>query len=199
MEFGDNELISMICENSEDVKDALYEKYGYIVNIILSKYKRTFYALGLDKKEATQEALLGFSDALVTYHEQSETSLSTFISLCIERKILNYIRKETTLKKKFEKNNISLDIEENEGKNLLDYIGDIKYNPLDLLEESENYKILQNKIEESLSPSEKDVYKLLINGFKYNEISEILQKDIKQIYNTIQRIRSKIKDIVEIN
>ncbi len=199
MEFEENELVSMICENSEEAKDALYEKYGYLVKVIISKYKKTFYGLGLDIKEATQEALLGFSTALVTYQEESETTLATFISICIERRILNYIRQETTQKKQCEKNSLSLDTEEENGKNLLDFIGDIKYNPSNLLEESENFKILKTKIEESLSPSEKDVYYLLINGFKDNEISEILKKDIKKIYNTVHRIKNKIKDIVEIN
>lgn len=196
MEFEDNELISLLSDNGDEVKDALYEKYGYIVNIIISKYKKTFYALGLDKKEATQEALLAFSDAIATYQDNGETTLQTFITVCIERRILNYIRKETTIKKKLEKQFLSLDKEDN-NKNLLDYIGDIKYNPSDLLEESENFKLLKEKINLALSPSEKDVYNLLINGFKDNEIAAILKKDIKKVYNTVHRLRIKIKDIVE--
>lgn len=197
MEFKDIELINMVCENSEDAKDALYEKYGYIVNIVLNKYKRTMYALGIDYNEIKQEALLGFSDALVAYQGDLETSLPTFITLCTERKVMNYIRKENTKKKKLEKNCISLEQDEKGDINILDFIGDKKYEPLDIIEKTEDYQLLKQKINGILSPAEKDVYNLMIKGYHYTDIAKILNKEIKQIDNTIQRIRRKIKDIIE--
>ncbi|MFA6753434.1 MAG: RNA polymerase subunit sigma-70, partial [Bacilli bacterium] len=39
-------------------------------------------------------------------------------------------------------------------------------------------------------------YKLLINGFTYIDIAKILHRETKQIDNTIQRIRSKIRDLL---
>ena len=36
----------------------------------------------------------------------------------------------------------------------------------------------------------------MINGFKYKEIAEILDKDEKSIDNTIQRLKSKIKKVI---
>ena len=53
------------------------------------------------------------------------------------------------------------------------------------------------KITSSLSPFEKDVYNLMINNFNYVEIGKILQKDSKSIDNCIQRLRKKIKDLVD--
>ena len=40
MEYNDIELTQMVCENNEDAKDFLYEKYHYIIDIIISKYKK---------------------------------------------------------------------------------------------------------------------------------------------------------------
>ena len=45
-----------------------------------------------------------------------------------------------------------------------------------------------------LTPFEKEVFELKINGHSYTDIAEILKKDKKQIDNTIQRIKRKIKD-----
>jgi RNA polymerase sporulation-specific sigma factor len=45
-----------------------------------------------------------------------------------------------------------------------------------------------------MSPFEREVFELKINGFTYIEISEKLHKDKKAIDNAIQRIKTKIKD-----
>ena len=39
MEFSENELASMICDNDEDVNEALYKKYSYLVTIVINKNK----------------------------------------------------------------------------------------------------------------------------------------------------------------
>ena len=65
MEFNDENLITMFSENDEDAKNILYDKYSYIISIILAKYKRTIYALGIDISEVKQEAMLAFTDALI--------------------------------------------------------------------------------------------------------------------------------------
>ena len=64
------------------------------------------------------------------------------------------------------------------------------------MENEERLEELTKKINDDLSPFEKDVYKLVINGFGYQDIAKILNKEPKQIDNTIQRIRNKIKDLL---
>ena len=64
------------------------------------------------------------------------------------------------------------------------------------VEDRENVLALKEKINDILSPMEKEVYELLINDFSYLDIASILSYSPKQIDNTIQRIRAKIKDII---
>lgn len=197
MEFDDNKLISMICENDEDAKNLIYEKYNYIIEIILAKYRRTFYALGIDQTEAKQEAYLGFSDALIKYSESKSTSLPTFISLVVERKIQNCVRKAETQKSKLNNESLSLEGEfENFTRPLEEVLGDSKLDPLNQMEDAERYNELKKMIDEQLSPLEKEVYELMLNDFGYQDIAKILNKEPKQIDNTIQRIRNKIKDLI---
>lgn len=197
MEFNNEKLITMFSENDEDAKNILYDKYSYIISIILAKYKRTIYALGIDISEVKQEAMLAFTDALIKYSSDKSTSLPTFISLVVERKIQNCIRKAETTKNKVNTEAYSLEAEYEAFKRPLEEIlGDSSLDPLHKMENEERLEELTKKINDDLSPFEKDVYKLVINGFGYQDIAKILNKEPKQIDNTIQRIRNKIKDLL---
>ena len=197
MEFNDEKLITMFSENDEDAKNILYDKYSYIISIILAKYKRTIYALGIDISEVKQEAMLAFTDALIKYSSDKSTSLPTFISLVVERKIQNCIRKAETTKNKVNTEAYSFEAEYEVFKRPLEEIlGDSSLDPLHKMENEERLEELTKKINDDLSPFEKDVYKLVINGFGYQDIAKILNKEPKQIDNTIQRIRNKIKDLL---
>jgi len=197
LEYNDIELVHLVNENNEEAKDMLYEKYKYIIDIIMFKYKKVFYVLGMDFAEVRQEAMLAFTDALVSYSSEKEASLPTFISLVIERKIQNCVRKADTIKNKKNNENYSLDYEyESFNKPLKDIIGDPNSDPFIKVQSLEAYNELVEKINGILSPLEHEVYKLLINGFTYIDIAKILHRETKQIDNTIQRIRSKIRDLL---
>lgn len=196
-EYPDNELINMVCENSEEASDLLYEKYNYIVDIIYNKYKKSAYFLSVDLTELRQEAMVGFSDALVNYNQDKDASLSTFISLCVERRVRNYVRKADTIKNRMLKEAYSLDSSfVSDSTPLKEFIGDTSSDPQITVEDKENVIVLKEKIDELLSPSEKEVYELLINDFSYDDIASILNKTPKQVYNTVGRLRAKIKDIL---
>ena len=197
MNYNESELVHLVSENNEDAKDILYEKYNYIIDIVMAKYKKIFYVLGMDFNEVRQDAMLAFTDALVRYSEEKETSLATFISLVIERKIQNSIRRADTQKNKKTNESYSLDYEYDVfNKPLKEILGDASSDPLVKMESKESYLELIKKINGVLSPFEYEVYKLLINDFNYLDIAKILDKEPKQIDNTIQRIRGKIKDLI---
>lgn len=197
-DYPDNELVDLLCENNEDARDILYEKYSYIVDIIYNKYRKSAYYLSVDLNELRQEALLGFSDALANYNQDNEASLKTFISIVVERRVQNYVRKADTKKNKILKSAYSLDapIGDEDETPLVEIIGNDSQDPQKTIEEVENIKNLKRQIDELLSPGEKQVYELLINDFSYDDISKILNINIKSVYNTAGRLRNKIKNIL---
>ena len=200
-EYSDSELLMMMNEHSDVAKDLLYAKYEYIVKIYVKKYKKMAYVLGMEIKDLNQEALVGFADALNSYNEKENTKLSTFISLCVERRI------QTSLLKASRKKNITLNealslehTYEEFDSTLADIISDNnENNPLTKMTRKEHYSCILNDISNLLSSSEKDVLYLMLDGFTYKEIATILNQDVKSIDNAIQRIKNKIKDIIEIN
>jgi RNA polymerase sigma factor (sigma-70 family) len=194
MDYQDNELIDNMNDKSEEARDVLYDKYKYIVDIIINKYKKSAYYLSIDMQELTQEALLGFSDALYSYDYNKESNLPTFISLCVERRVENYVKKHSTAKMKMLKDMISLDDKIAEDISLGDTVSD-RVTPEDIIEDEEETKVLLQKIKELLSPTELEIYKLILHNFSYEDISGILNVSVKSIYDYVYRIRKKLKDL----
>ena len=54
-------------------------------------------------------------------------------------------------------------------------------------------------IREILTDFERKVFDLKINGYSFEEIANMLNKDVKSIYNTFQRIKMKIKKNIKID
>lgn len=198
-EYSDDELYSLVCESDEDAKDMLFMKYKYIIDIVIKKYAFSAMKYGFEYKDLYQEALVGFSDAIQSYREEKNTSMATFITLCVDRRLQNTIRKASRVKNRVLLESLSLDhVYEEYNIPLKEVISDNNKNdPLTNIAKDEEFDELLEVIENALSSSEYEVYKLLISGLSYNEIAKILGKTPKQIDNAIQRFKSKIKDILD--
>ncbi len=196
---SDSELFSLICEENEDAKDILFMKYRYIIDIVIKKYAFSAMKYGFEYKDLYQEALVGYSDAIRSYNEDKKTSLATFISLCVDRRLQNTIKKAGRIKNRVFLESLSLDhVYEQYEIPLRDIISDeSKNDPLLNITKEEEFDELLNVIEKSLSASEYEVYKLLISGLSYIEIAKVLNKSPKQIDNAMQRIKNKIKVILK--
>lgn len=198
MEFSEEEIISLALENNEEAKNIIYEKNKFIVDNLLHKYYQIATKLGIDMKELEQEAFYAFSDALNSYREDKNTKLSTFIFLCVERRLQKIIKRYSGEKAKILNNTYSLDYDYNEdGTTLKDLISDNEQNdPLKTIANEEDYKELLKKIKRCLSESEYEVFNYVISDFDYQTIALLINKNPKQVDNTIQRIKHKIRDII---
>ena len=198
-DLSDSELFMLLNEENEEAKDILFEKYKYIIDIILKKYSYVASRMGIEYKELYSEALVGFSDALVSYQDDKDASLGTFISLCVNRRVQKVIAKASTIKNKVIQEAYSLDhVYEQFGLPLVEMISDNSENdPLNNMTKEEEYKELLSDIKNELSNSEYEVFVLMLNNMDYNTIAEILDKTTKQIDNAMQRIKHKVKDILK--
>jgi RNA polymerase sporulation-specific sigma factor len=198
-DIDDEQLVSMLHESSEDAKDILFEKYKYIIDIELKKYSSMARVLGYDYNDLYQYALVGFSDALVSYRSDKHAALSSFITLCVDRKLQVCIKKAGRLKNKMLNESLSLEhVYDAYTSPLMDLLSDNKKNdPLENIVKEEKMAELVGSIRDSLSDREYEVFSLMVNGLKYDEIATLLNKDLKQIDNTIQRVKAKIKKIID--
>lgn len=198
MDYSDEELYSLSLEGNEDAKNMLYNKYKHIVDVLIKKYLKVMINSGIDTKEVEQEAFFAFSDALNSYRDDKNASIGTFISLCVDRRIRKVIKSQSGEKAKVLGNIYSLDYDYEEGLSLQDIVSDKNdKDPLYNLTNEEDYRELLRKIKEKLSESEYEIFEYMTNSFDYNTIAILTNKTSKQVDNTIQRIKHKIRDIIK--
>lgn len=191
-------LLDMICESNDEVRTTLYKTYEPVIKGVIKKYVRSAQKLGIDLNDLIQEANVGFANALNKYDSSKDASLKTFIGLCVDRRLLNYIYKNKTIKSQMAQESLSLDYDYDEnGLPLRDVLKDDEADPFKKIFNETSYHNAIEKMSDRLSLQEKEVFTYLTNGLDYIEIAKRLDKSPKQIDNTIQRIRAKIKDALK--
>ena len=193
-EFNDYELLDYIAEGNEDANNIIIKKYEPLINKIAIKMLPYCKNNGLEKSDLVQEGMIGLNHAIERYHEQKDVLFYTYAKKCIERKIISVVIASNRNKNKILNESISYDDEEN---SLLRFIKSQTPSPEEEILNIELEEDLLQKIKEVLTDLEEQVFSLLISGFKYKEIAEILDKDEKSIDNAIQRIKLKIKNILK--
>ena len=190
MEYNDYELVSLAQEGNEEAIDIIYKKYK---PIIVKKSKNAIlYAShhGIDINDIMQEGYIGLDEAIKGFSQDDKATFYTFANLCIDREIVNYLRKTTRGKNKLLNEAVAID----EGlENVISDDMDIEYSFI----LRDNEKKFMTEIYEELTKFEKEVFDLKIKGYNFEEIANILDRDVKSIYNTFHRIKQKSKKIME--
>ncbi len=169
---------------------------------ILNKYKRvvrlkarSYFLIGADHEDLVQEGMIGLYKAIRDYRADRQASFYVFSELCIKRQIISAI-KAATRQKHFPLNSyVSLNkplYDDESDRTLLDVIQAHVSDPEELFINQEELRSIENHIKEALSPLERDVLRLFLQGKSYLEISGILQKQVKAIDNALQRIKKKM-------
>lgn len=198
-DYNDNQLVQMIHESSEEAKDLIFDKYKYIIDIEVRKYSKMADMLGYDYNDLYQDALLGFADALNSYRDDRNASLARFITICVDRRLQLSIKRAGRIKNKLISESLSLEhVYDQLSSPLMDLLSDNSLNdPLENILKEEKLKELVDNIKKELSDTEYEVYSLMVSGLNYNEIAILLNKTSKQVDNTMQRIKNKIKKILK--
>jgi len=188
--FTDEELIERLRGGEAEIADYIMEKYKPLVR----KKTNVMYLIGGEPEDLIQEGMIGLFKAVRDFDLEKEVSFFTFAELCINRQL--YSTLEASNRKKHIPLNTYISFsaqEEGEGTNLEDLIADEALSPEQMLIEQERKEEFQRRLEEKLSPMEKKVLYLYLEGNNYTKIGEIMNKPPKSIDNALQRIRGKIK------
>lgn len=188
----DEELIILVRKGDRSALEHLIVKYERIV-----RYKtQTYFLIGSDREDVVQEGLIGLYKAICDYDDGKLSSFKAFADLCITRQIITSIKTATRLKHTPLNSYISIykPVEDDEpDRVLLDIIDSSgSIDPQELLvnkERIENVQALLNKV---LSPLEKEVLPLYLDGSSYEEIAIQLNRREKAIDNALQRIKRKV-------
>ena len=69
--------------------------------------------------------------------------------------------------------------------------------PEQMILEQEKLTEFNERIKSKLSKMEKEVLNLYLEGYNYTQIAKIMEKAPKSIDNALQRIRQKIRGVLE--
>ena len=192
MEHNEYELVYLAQDGNEDAINLIYRKYKPIV-VKKSKNAIVFASHhGVEINDIMQEGFIGLDEAIRNFSQDTDATFYTFANLCIDRQIAKYIKKMTSGKDRIL--NEAITINDSLEKTMRDATDIEKY-----FVGRDNNKEIANLIREKLTPFEKQVFDLRLKGYSFEEIANILNKDMKAIYNTFFRIREKIKKNIKID
>ncbi len=173
---------------------SIVQKYSGFVSAICRKY----YIVGGTFDDLYEEGIIGILQACKNFKGESlsDDAFDPFVKLCIKRQIIDAIKNSNRKKNKPLNESISLthSYGSNEDLSLMEILSDrnTSSDPLDLFIDKEKVSERLAFAQNDLSEFEKEVLKHYLSGEKQSEIAKSLNKNIKSIDNTIQRIKNKI-------
>lgn len=197
--LSDEELVCLYRRGDENALDVLINRYRRFVRSRVTKY----FLVGADNEDIFQEGMIGFYKAVKDFDENNTASFKTFASLCITRQIITAIKTATRQKHIPLNSYVSLYKQAygvTDDKTLMDTVsGDVISDPEKIVIDRENYDGFEYKINKALSKLELKVLALYLEGRTYQEISELINKDIKSVDNALQRIKKKVETLLKLS
>lgn len=198
-DLNDYELVSIAQELNEDAINLLYEKYQPLINKKSRKFIKYLRNKGIELSDLIQDCIVGFEEAIKNFNPNDDVSFYTFANICMDRRLMSELTRQNRDKYKFLNEALPLENDYAEESNLIDFIQDNSNNPELTLLSEENINELYINISDELTDLEDLVLKLKVQGFTYKEIADILDKDEKSIDNAVQRIKQKLKILINKN
>ena len=187
---SDTDLIDECRRGNEMAKTCLIKRYRHI---IVYKAKRYAYQLN-DLDDFIQEGYIALYESIYTFKKNQKASYATFIEICIERKLISYLRKQTTTKNNLLSKATSID----EQTSVIDPLLNTATQPPDeLLLQKIASQQLKRCIYHCLTLQERKVIVLYLEGKSLHNISVKLNKTYKSVDNSIQRSIKKLKKCMD--
>ena len=194
-DYNDNELIYLCSENNEDAFDTIISKYKNCIRIILKEYNKKYNLIGIEMADLYQEGLLELFRAIKTFNNRMDVTFYTYANACIRKNITNAVKKTFEKKNRILNNSYSLDTIVNDtSSSYYEFFKDERNEPNKLIINNEEEKEIISVLKTKLSKKELEIFELKLSGFKNGEIARLLNKDKKNIENTLFRINKKYRE-----
>ena len=189
-----DEQLALLAKNDRMQMQKLLEKYKPLV----LKCSKSFFLIGGETDDLIQEGMIGLFGAVQDFDSSREASFFTFAELCIQRQMIKAIEAANRQKNRPLNDYISLEGNGDESQEAATermILTSGTQNPEDALLSQEEIRDHIDRVKKALSPLEKQVFDLFMQGQGYKEIAMSLGKSDKAIDNALTRIRQKAKGI----
>lgn len=172
--------------------DQIIARYRGFVRLKSSSY----FLAGGDSEDLIQEGLIGLFKAVRDYRPEREASFRSFAELCVTRQIITAIKtaarnKHTPLNTYVSFSNSRPGSEQET--TLADVLPDDPVtDPINQAISSEELGSLIECLGRVLSPLEREVLAMYLEGRSYEEVAERLDCNPKSVDNALQRVKRKV-------
>ena len=197
------EIISKLIEKAKNHDEEAIEKLFSIFKPKVIAISREYFLIGAEFDDLLQEGMIGLYKAIGVYDETKNHSFSAFASLCIHCQLQNAVKNAN--RKKNSPLNAYLPIKYYDGSTSSD-----EDNVLKLVIVDDNSNIEQNyidkemntivisKVKDLLTEEQFTLLKQFLNGDSYTLIAKRMNMSTKQVDNTLQAIKKKLKTIQDV-
>ena len=183
--LDDKELVSLSKIDKNAVSE-LVLRYIFII-----EYKAKAYGKTPDEvADLSQEGLVGFIKSVQTYDDSRGIMFSTYANTCITNKMLSFIAK---MNKISFNEALSDDVEAFSG---IGNDSNVPESPESIILEQEKYREIISRISYSLTDLEWTVFNLYLEEKTYLQIADELSLSQKAVDNAMQRVRKKLKSVI---
>ena len=183
----ESELLTLIQQKSDHLAvEELLSRYKNLVRAIA----RRFYITTGDIEDLVQEGMITLYNAILSYND-SKIPLKSYLSICIERKMISMVR--TAQGKKHSPMQNYLPLEES-AQNMQNFT--ISSTPEDVILGEESFVELLQSMQKELSSFEYSILQLYIQGQSVLEIATQQKSNIKSVENALQRAKKKLRRLI---
>ena len=198
LSMTDEALVARSHAGDTRADEALYERYKNVVRM----KARPYFLIGADREDLVQEGMIGLYKAIRDYTPDHNAGFRSFAEMCIVRQLITAI-KSATRKKHAPLNTyvsfyVSAYSEEEKERTLLYTMATVRTeSPEDAFISKENMERILGSIEKLLTPLEKQVLDLFMDGYSYQQIAAMLGRGTKTVDNALQRIKRKLEKYLQ--
>ncbi|MEM1486121.1 sigma-70 family RNA polymerase sigma factor [Oscillospiraceae bacterium PP1C4] len=184
-----DEELALFAKNGDDEALAiLIQRY---VPLVLMR-ARTYAKGDLDKDDLFQEGMIAFLKAVRNYRDDAAGSFKTFVSVCVNNKLISAVT--THMRDKNAPMRGYLSFSESDMSEEQFAASPALTDPELLVIQSEEADARNRRIETLLSLFERQVLRLYLSSYSYDEMSKQLGSSTKAVDNALQRVRRKLRN-----
>ncbi len=192
----DEELAALAVSGDQDAAEELLQRYKDLV----SSRAKIYFLLGGDRDDVIQEGMIGLFKAIESYDASRGASFRTYAGLCVTNQIQSAVKAASRKKNLVLNSAFSLESPagpDEDGPSLAETLpAGQESDPEHAVMLNEFLQSLLSDTEKTFSKLEKDVLRLMLQGLDYRQIADKLGKTPKQTDNAVQRIRNKIRRLL---
>lgn len=193
---NDEVLVVFSQEGDEEALEILVDRYIPKVKKVIKKLDRKYFFRGLDIHDLIQEGVMGLFKSKEDFKIERKTKFKDFSKHVIEKHIGTLLYRSANLKNKVLNESFSYHSPIGSDSELTfeQMLKTDQFHPENTYVNKETFYTIWDK----LTDLEQQVLCLYAEGLSYEEIGELVGKKKKAIDNTIQRIRKKGKQYMEL-